>query len=70
MSSRRCNFCDLQDMKRRAEINGCYTVETRPAPKEKFPNGVNVFFVPVYGSDESWQAWYMELSKECACHSE
>lgn len=57
----KCNFCTLKSIK---EMKGKHTIV--PAPKEGFPNGVDVF-IKYPNGDVAWIAWFANLTDHCVC---
>ncbi len=67
MSQRICNYCEYERLKRFAKATNSGIV-VKPAPKDSFPNGIDVFFRDdERGEGEIWMLWFAELSEQCAC---
>jgi hypothetical protein len=68
MSARRCNLCLLADIRRRAEAMN-QTAMTKNAPKDAFPDGIDVYVSRDGDSanETQWVAWFAKVPDTCAC---
>jgi hypothetical protein len=62
----RCNFCSLEDLKKRAKLEPDIELQIEPT----FGGGVNVYKIPK-GEDlkrkQHFVAWFMEVGSSCEC---
>lgn len=71
MSNRPCNYCQYQNLLRRAEAMGM-TVTKRTSALHVWSKGVDVFMHPPEVNpdedrDRYFKVWFAELPDHCAC---